>query len=68
MMPFIQIEAGKMNMEQKEKLMAGFTKVASETLGIDATHFYVLVKENDADNWGVGGEMLTKLLQRNAKN
>lgn len=68
MMPFIQIEAGKMNTEQKEKLMAGFTKVASETLGIDAAHFYVLVKENDADNWGVGGEMLTKFLQRNVKN
>ena len=66
-MPFIKIEAAKTTPEQKEKLIAGFTKVASETLGIDAAHFYVLIKENDTDNWGVGGETLTKFLQKNSK-
>ncbi len=66
-MPVIQIEAGKMSSEQKEKLIAGFTTVASTTLGIDAAHFYVLIKENDPENWGVGGEMLTKFLQKRAK-
>ena len=66
-MPFIQIEAGKVNNEQKEKLIAGFTKVASETLGIDEAHFYVLVKENDVDNWGVGGEPVMIFLQKNTK-
>ena len=66
-MPFIQIDAVKPSVEQKQKLIAGFTKVASETLGIDAAHFYVLVKENDTDNWGVGGETLTKFLQKNTK-
>ena len=67
MMPFIQMEAGIVSAEQKEKLMVGFTKIASEILGIDAAHFYVLIKENDADNWGVGGEILTKLMQKNVK-
>ena len=66
-MPFIQSDAVKPNTEQKEKLIAGLTKVASEALGIDAAHFYVLVKENDTDNWGVGGETLTKFLQKNSK-
>ena len=66
-MPFIQIDAVNPTLEQKEKLIAGFTKVASETLGIDAAHFYVLVKENSTDNWGVGGETLTKFFQKNAK-
>jgi 4-oxalocrotonate tautomerase len=66
-MPFIQIDAVKPSAEQKEKLIAGLTKTASETLGIDASHFYVLVKENDTDNWGVGGETLTKFLQKNSK-
>lgn len=66
-MPFIQIAAARMSAEQKEKLIAGLTKIASETLGVDAAYFYVLIKENDTDNWGVGGEMLTKFLQRNAK-
>lgn len=64
-MPIIKLEAGKVTNEQKEKLMAGFTKVASETLGIDAKHFYVLIKENELDNWGVGGEMLSKLFKNN---
>ena len=66
-MPFIKIEAAKPSLEQKEKLIAGVTKVASEVLGIDAAHFYVLIKENDTDNWGVGGETLTKFLQKNSK-
>jgi 4-oxalocrotonate tautomerase len=61
-MPFIKIEAGKMSKEQKAKLQAGFTKVASETLGIEEEHFTVLIKENDLDNWGVGGKCLSDML------
>ncbi len=38
-MPFIKIEAGKMNKDQKTKLITGFTKVASETLGIGEAAF-----------------------------
>ncbi len=66
-MPFIQIEATKPSPEQKEKLIAGLTKVASEILGVDAAYFYVLIKENETDNWGVGGETLTKFLQSKSK-
>ena len=64
MMPFIKIEAGKMNKDQKTKLITGFTKVASETLGIGEEHFLVLIKENDRDNWGVGGKMLSDVLAK----
>lgn len=64
-MPFIKIEAGKVSKEQKEKLQAGFTKVASETLGVAEDHFIILVKENDLDNWGVGGKMLSNILPNN---
>lgn len=67
-MPFIQIDAVKPTLEQKEKLIAGLTKVASETLGIDAVYFTVLIKENSTDNWGVGGVTLTQFLQKNAKS
>ena len=24
--------------------------------------FYVLIKENDSDNWGIGGKTLTQIL------
>ncbi len=61
-MPFIKVEAGKMSKEQKLKLINGFTKLASETLGINESAFTVLIKENELDCWGVGGEMLCDIL------
>lgn len=64
-MPIINVEAGEVSKEQKETLIAGLTKLASETLGIDAEHFFVLVKENELDNWGVGGEMFSNRLKKN---
>jgi 4-oxalocrotonate tautomerase len=66
-MPFIKIEAGKMNPETKEKLISGLTKVASESLGVPEEAFTVLIKENETDNWGVGGKMLTKVFEERAK-
>ena len=65
-MPFIKIEAGKMDKETKEKLISGLTKVASETLGIPEDAFTILLKENETDNWGVGGKVLTKVLEERA--
>lgn len=61
-MPFIKLEAGKIDKEQKEKLIREFTRVASETLGIPEDAFVVLIKENDMDNWGTGGKVLSKVL------
>jgi len=61
-MPFIKLEAGRIDKEKKEKLINGLTKVASETLGIPEDAFIVLIKENEMDNWGIGGKVLTKVL------
>ncbi len=66
-MPFIKVEAGKMNKETKEKLISGLTKAASESLGIPEEAFTVLLKENEMDNWGVGGKLLTKVLEEREK-
>jgi 4-oxalocrotonate tautomerase len=66
-MPFIKIEAGKMNRETKEKLISGLTKTASEILGVPEEAFTVLIKENETDNWGLGGKMLTKIFEERAK-
>ncbi len=62
MMPVITLEAGKMNKEQKEALIAGFTNVASEILKVDCRAFIVLLKENEHDNIGTGGKCLSKVL------
>ena len=65
-MPFIKLEAGNMNKETKEKLISGLTKVASESLGIPEDAFTILLKENETDNWGVGGKVLTRVLEERA--
>lgn len=61
-MPIISIEAAHPTKEQKEKLIAELTKSASEILGVDQKFFYVLIKENDLDNWGSGGRPLPQVL------
>lgn len=68
MMPFIKLEGGIIDKEKKEKLISEFTRVASETLGIPEDAFIVLIKENEMDNWGVGGKVLTKVLAERANN
>ena len=61
-MPVITIEAGKMNKDQKNSLIEGFTKVASDTLKIPASAFVVILKENDADNIGTGGKVFSRVM------
>ncbi|KUO70987.1 MAG: 4-oxalocrotonate tautomerase [Desulfosporosinus sp. BRH_c37] len=65
-MPFIKLEGGKIDKEKKEKLISEFTRVASETLGIPEDAFVVLIKENEMDNWGTGGKVLSKVLAERA--
>jgi 4-oxalocrotonate tautomerase len=40
----------------------GFTRVASEALGMPASAFYVLIQENEPENWGIGGKTLPKFM------
>jgi 4-oxalocrotonate tautomerase len=61
-MPFIKLEAGRINSEKKEKLISELTRVASEILEIPEDAFVVLIKENEMDNWGTGGKVLSKVL------
>lgn len=61
-MPFIKVEATAMTKEQKEKLIADITRVASQDMGVDEKAFYVLIAEHAADNWGIGGKPLSQIL------
>jgi len=65
-MPFIKLEGGKIDKEKKEKLISELTRVASETLGIPEDAFVVLIKENEMDNWGTGGKVLSKVIAERA--
>ena len=62
-MPFIQVETASATKEQKQALIAELTDAASRSMGIDAEAFYVLIKENSTDNWGLGGRVLTDVLK-----
>ena len=53
-MPFIAVKTAKATTEQKAKLIADITRVASEDLSMPPQAFFVLVEENEPENWGVG--------------
>ncbi len=59
-MPVITIEASKLSKEQKRELVATLTKSASSIMNIPEQAYVVLVKENDIDNIGVGGILLSE--------
>lgn len=62
-MPVITVEAGKLNKEQKSKLVKELTHAASKTMNVPEQAFIVLLKENDIDNIGFGGQLMS---ERNA--
>lgn len=59
-MPVIKLEAGKLNKDQKRELIREFTTSASKIMNIPEEAFVVILKENDADNIGVGGKVLSE--------
>ena len=58
-MPVITFETSTISKEKKREVAEGFTKVAAEATGIPESAFYVFIKENDPDNVGVGGKLLS---------
>ena len=62
-MPGIIFEGPKLNKNQKRQLVKEFTKVASEVTKIPESAFIVTIKENDLDNVGVGGMLLSEKMK-----
>ncbi|GFZ33163.1 4-oxalocrotonate tautomerase [Clostridium zeae] len=58
-MPVITVEGTKLNKEQKSKLVKDLTTSAAKIMNVPEQAFVVLVKENDKENIGVGGQLLT---------
>ncbi|HBC91695.1 MAG TPA: 4-oxalocrotonate tautomerase [Pelotomaculum sp.] len=58
-MPVITVEAGKMDRNKKALLVKELTQKASEILSIPEQAFITLIKENDMDNVGTGGQLLS---------
>lgn len=58
-MPVITIEGGKMDVDQKRALTSALTTEAAEIMKVSKEHFIVLIKENDLQNIGSGGTLLS---------
>ena len=65
-MPYVNIKITKegATKEQKEALIAGATKLLVDVLGKNPATTVVVIDEVDTDNWGIGGEVVTKLRQK----
>lgn len=59
-MPVITLEAGKLNKEQKSQLVKELTNAASKVMNVPEQAFIVLLKENEQDNIGFGGQLLSE--------
>jgi 4-oxalocrotonate tautomerase len=69
-MPLVTIKLARrekpLSPAKKEELIAGVTKLISETLDKRAQDVVVLIEELDPDNWGQGGFSATNLRKTRA--
>ena len=63
-MPYVTIrvtrENGTPTAEQKAELIKGATELLVRVLGKNPATTVVVIDEVDTDNWGVGGETVTR--------
>ena len=58
-MPAIHLQIGKLDIDQKRRLVKGITDVASEVTGVPAAAFYTFIDEYEHDQVAVGGELMS---------
>jgi 4-oxalocrotonate tautomerase len=65
-MPYVNIKITKngATAEQKETLIEGVTDLLVKVLGKNPGTTVVVIDEVDTDNWGIGGESVTKRRER----
>jgi 4-oxalocrotonate tautomerase len=65
-MPYVNIKITKegASSEQKAALIQGVTELLVKTLGKNPATTVVVIDEVETDNWGIGGESVTKLRQK----
>ena len=65
-MPYVNIKITKegASAEQKAELIKGATELLVRVLNKNPATTVVVIDEVDTDNWGIGGESVTKLRKR----
>ena len=68
-MPYVNIRITKEGAtpEQKEKVIAGVTKLLADILGKNPQNTHVVIDEVDTDNWGSGGQSISSKRKQKAK-
>ena len=59
-MPVITLEGSKLNKEQKSQLVKELTASAAKIMNAPEQAFVVLLKENEKENIGVGGQLISE--------
>ena len=62
-MPYIVLDGPRLTKEQKREIVEKFTEIASEVTKIPPKAFVVMIKENDPDNVGIGGKLLSEMMR-----
>ncbi len=62
-MPYVNIKITdeEVSKEQKVALIAGVTQLLVDVLNKNPATTVVVIDEVNTDNWGIGGEVVTKL-------
>ena len=65
-MPLIIFEGPEMETAKKRELVHSLSEATERVTGISRQHVTVVIHQNDHDNIGVGGELLSDRLARQA--
>ena len=68
-MPYVNVRVtrdGVMS-RQKEEIITGVTNLLRDILGKNPQTTFVIIDEVETDNWGIGGETVTKGRARDKK-
>ena len=62
-MPYVNIKVTNESVtsEQKAELILGVTDLLKKVLNKNPSTTFVVIDEVETDNWGIGGEQVTKL-------
>lgn len=65
-MPYVNIKVTKegLTVAKKEELIRGVTQLLVDTLGKNPATTVVVIDEVDTDNWGIGGERVSVIRER----
>ena len=65
-MPYVNIKITNegVTSEQKAELISGVTDLLQKVLNKNPATIFVVIDEIETDNWGIGGEQVTKLREK----